>query len=183
MSTAVFLKNIPFSSQYWDVQEHFKKHGFDTAYVHVFMGADGKSKGSAIVTMKSAEEAANAIEAISGTWMGNLRVSCREDKPPKKKQKTSEHEDSSLNTKSTELVTTCAAESKLVASNALVGTPVPSQPSYIPEIPLGDCVVDVTGPWVFRKSSSRKQWYLVAPNGESIWASALKASMDKLPSE
>ncbi|QDZ21723.1 RNA-binding domain-containing protein [Chloropicon primus] len=78
----VYVWNLPWSTRWMDLKDHFKSVG-EVAYADVMTDRrSGRSKGCGIVEFTCREDAQKAIETMYDTMIGDRKIALREDKPP-----------------------------------------------------------------------------------------------------
>ncbi|CAD2216823.1 RNA-binding protein [Angomonas deanei] len=74
--TILFVGNLPFSTPWQNVKDHFKQAG-KVRYTDLIADRHGRPKGSALVTMMNEEGAANAIQMFNETEFEGRRLIVR----------------------------------------------------------------------------------------------------------
>lgn len=82
----VYIGNLNYSTSWQTLKDHMRTAG-NVAYVDIFQGPDGRSKGCALVEFSSPEDAAKAIKELNDTTLDGRPIFIREDRP--KQQRTS----------------------------------------------------------------------------------------------
>ena len=81
MSTKLYVGNLSYDTTEMDLQDHFAQVGTVTEAALMQDKFTGKSRGFAIVTMSSAEEAQKAISQFHGQNFQNRALTVNEARP------------------------------------------------------------------------------------------------------
>ena len=75
----VYVGNLSWDCKWQDLKDHMRSVG-EVLHADVMMGADGRSKGCALVEYQSAAEAQRAIEELTDTEIMGRKIFVREDR-------------------------------------------------------------------------------------------------------
>jgi len=81
MNTKLFVGNISFNTTENDLQDAFAAHGTVVEANLMMDRATGRPRGFGFITMGSAEEAQNAINALNGSQLGDRSITVNEARP------------------------------------------------------------------------------------------------------
>jgi RNA recognition motif-containing protein len=81
MSTNIYVGNLSFQTQEFDLRDHFSQHG-EVVSANIISDRDtGRSRGFGFVEMASAEAAQAAIQALDGQELDGRQLKVNEAKP------------------------------------------------------------------------------------------------------
>jgi RNA recognition motif-containing protein len=81
MNTKLFVGNLSFNTTENDLQDTFAAHGTVTEANLMMDRATGRPRGFAFVTMSTADEAQNAINALNGATLDGRNLTVNEARP------------------------------------------------------------------------------------------------------
>lgn len=81
MNTKLFVGNLSFNTTENDLQDAFAAHGTVTEANLMMDRTTGRPRGFAFITMSSAEEAQNAIQALNGADLDGRSLTVNEARP------------------------------------------------------------------------------------------------------
>lgn len=86
MSTKLYVGNLPYSTTEQDLRDAFGRFGEIVSADIIVERDTGRSKGFGFVEMSSAGEAAEAMQAMNGSQLGDRTIKVNEARPKRERR-------------------------------------------------------------------------------------------------